>query len=128
MFQNLSIFQTATGLAQHSAFRQGLIARNIANADTPGYAALDAASFVRKSKGGMTGLTPRVTNPRHFGAERTPVGQTIEAPGQSASANGNGVSLEIEMVKSVDAARTHSKALAIYRSHLTVLRACLGQG
>ncbi len=41
--------------------------------------------------------------------------------------NGNSVSLETEMLNAVSAKRQHDRALAIYKSSLTVLRASLGR-
>ena len=37
MFNGLAILKTASALAGHASARQAVIARNIANADTPGY-------------------------------------------------------------------------------------------
>ena len=37
MYENLSILRLSSALAGHAAQRQSLTARNIANADTPGY-------------------------------------------------------------------------------------------
>jgi flagellar basal-body rod protein FlgB len=51
--------------------------------------------------------------------------QTVR--GAAESPNGNGVSLEQEMVKSVDARRQHDQALAIYKSALTIMRSTLGR-
>ena len=44
-----------------------------------------------------------------------------------ASPNGNTVSLEAEMLKSIEAKREHDRALAIYKSALSVLRISLGR-
>jgi flagellar basal-body rod protein FlgB len=41
--------------------------------------------------------------------------------------NGNSVSLEAEMVKSVEARQNHEMALAIYRATSDVIRASLGR-
>ena len=43
------------------------------------------------------------------------------------SPNGNGVSLETEMVKAADVKREHDMALAIYSKSLAILRASLGR-
>ena len=48
-------------------------------------------------------------------------GRGNEAP------NGNSVSLEAEMVKSVEARQNHDMALAIYRATSDVIRASLGR-
>ena len=52
--------------------------------------------------------------------------RTIDAGGVQ-SPNGNTVSLETEMVRSVEAQRDHSRALMVYRSAMNVMRAGLGR-
>ena len=46
----------------------------------------------------------------------------------SGDPNGNGVSLEEEMLKSVEVKRQHDRALAIYKSSMNILRTSLGRG
>ena len=45
MFENLQIFRMAHAMAAHAGARQTVVARNMANADTPGYTAQDIAPF-----------------------------------------------------------------------------------
>lgn len=112
MFNNLEILGLAQARARHAAARQAQVATNVANADTPGYRARDVASFdqVFRIDGGSARLTLR----------------TIDAGGMQ-SPNGNTVSLETEMVRSVEAQRDHSRALMVYRSAMNVMRAGLGR-
>jgi len=44
-----------------------------------------------------------------------------------ASPNGNAVSLEEEMMRSVEIARDHNRALAVYRHAMTVIRSSIGR-
>jgi flagellar basal-body rod protein FlgB len=115
MFDRLEIFALATGQARHAAARQAVVARNIANADTPGYRAQDIAGFAEtwrrmQAEAGQGDLPLRV----------------IDA-GTPASPNGNTVSLELEMLRGIEAQRAHSRALQVYGSALSVLRASLGR-
>ncbi len=123
MFAQLDIFRTAGGLARHAALRQGVIAENIANADTPGYAARDVAAFTDFMDGTHA---MRRTRPSHFGASDHP-DRRISNTGTMPSANGNAVAIETEMVKAVEVRQQHDRALAIYRSSLALLRASLGR-
>lgn len=109
MFENLDVFRMAQGMATHASRRQTLIAQNIANADTPGYRAVDLRSFADHWSG--KGVTAGLDHAR-----------PIERPGLR-SPNGNTVSLETEMIASAEVQRDHTRALAIYRSALTILRA-----
>ena len=127
MFQNLEIMRLAQGMAGHAAARQGVIARNIANADTPEYRARDIASFAETFRGETDGAM-RATRAGHIGGagEMSRALTPVDAGGPSAP-NGNTVSLEGEMVKSVEVKKEHDLALAVYRSSLDVLRTSIGR-
>jgi len=123
MFENLKIFSMASALAQHGAARQAIVAENIANADTPGYRARDVASFAESyDSGPSTGL--RASRPgHHFEGEASYslAPREVYRPG-AASPNGNTVSIENEIFSAAEASSDHQKALAVYRSALSVLR------
>lgn len=126
MYNTVNLFQTAGAKAQHAALRQSTIAQNIANADTPGYAAQDVAPFGDTYNAMESGL--RATRPGHLHGDPTqPRSETRKSGGAEASPNGNSVSLEQEMVKAVQTERAHDQALAVYRHAMTVLRASLGR-
>ncbi|PKP69753.1 MAG: hypothetical protein CVT82_09280 [Alphaproteobacteria bacterium HGW-Alphaproteobacteria-4] len=127
MFEKVAILQIAQAMASHAAQRQGAISQNIANADTPGYAARDIAPFA-EAYAAATGAAMRATRPEHLasaGAARAAVSLRSEAG--TPSPNGNSVSLEGEMVKAVEVKRQHDLALAIYKTSLGVLRSGLGR-
>jgi flagellar basal-body rod protein FlgB len=114
MFETLDIFTLARARASHAAARQAQVARNVANADTPGYRARDVAPFDEVFRATQAaGAAP--ARPRMIDA------------GGPESPNGNTVSLEAEMVRAVQAQRDHSRALTVYRSAMTVLRTSLGR-
>jgi len=127
MFEKLQIFQMAHAMAQHAGARQSVLARNIANADTPGYVARDIAPFA-ESYGSISDFAQRATRSGHISDNAG--GFAVKARAAAAGAtdpNGNSVALEQEMLKAVDAKRQHDRALAIYKSSLTVLRAATGR-
>lgn len=127
MFEKLQIFQMAHAMGQHAGARQSVLARNMANADTPGYQARDIAPFAQTYQNGG-GFAPRATRPGHMG-ERAG-GYAVEvrdAADSETDPNGNSVSLEQEMLKAVDVKRQHDRSLAIYKSALTVLRSATGR-
>lgn len=115
MFENLQIFGLAQARARHAAAREAEVARNIANADTPGFRARDIAPFDEVFR-----AATRPGEPAELRLRR------IDAGGPE-SPNGNTVSLEAEMVRSVEAQRDHSRALTVYRSAMSVLRTSLGR-
>lgn len=125
MFTNkVEVLTMARAMAAHAAARQGVIAANVANADTPGYRARDLATFADVWAGQGTAL--RTTRAGHLGR-----GQRVGVPQLPdrlhASPNGNAVSLEAEMVKGAEARQAHDMALAIYRSLSGNIRATLGR-
>jgi flagellar basal-body rod protein FlgB len=124
MFEKLEITAMAQSMAAHAGGRLGVIARNVANADTPGYVTQDVASFadVWRETGDM-----RATRPGHIGAASSNVSGESFASAGHASPNGNSVSIEAEMVKMVETRQQSDMAMAIYRGTSDVIRASLGR-
>lgn len=124
MFQNnVEVLNMARALAAHAAARQGVIARNVANADTPGYRAADLPDFAQVWRDGTrdaSGLARISTRPPGSG--------DIGSHAGTVSPNGNSVSLEAEMVKAAEARQAHDMALAIYKSLSGAIRTSLGRG
>lgn len=124
MFANLDVFGTAMSMARHAGQKQALSAQNIANADTPGYAARELPDFATAVNSRMT--APRATRDGHlFGTRDAQITETVRR--EAADPNGNTVSLELEMIEAVNAKRQHDRAMAIYRNAMTVLRASIAR-
>ena len=126
MFEKLEIVRMAQAMAAHAGARQAEISRNIANADTPGYRAQDLRPFGTVYEGGADGM--RATRTGHLGQTQQDASEAADRVlSGTATPNGNSVSLEAEMVKSVEARQNHDMALAIYRATSDVIRASLGR-
>lgn len=126
MLDNLNLTRMAQALAAHSGARLGLIARNVAQANTPGYKAVDLQSFETVFQAdGDTAM--RATRPGHFTSAGQAMQPIVDRDGGAMSPNGNTVSLAHEMVKSVEARQGHDMALAVYRSAADIIRASLGR-
>ena len=91
--ETTSIFSIASTNAQWLSARQATVAGNIANANVPGYKAVDTASFADTLADASRTL--QVTNAAHMGGSNS-IGDV--ATEQSAK----GVSLETELVKSAE--------------------------
>lgn len=126
MYHSLDIFQTSAQMARHAGARQALTAKNVANVDTPGYAASHIASFADSYQTDPATLM-RATRPGHIGAGQTPSDRLMAMTSTEPSPNGNAVSIEEEMLNAVAISREHDRALAIYRHAMTVLRTTLGR-
>jgi flagellar basal-body rod protein FlgB len=136
MYHNLAILRMAGQMAGNAALRQSAVAQNVANADTPGYKAVDAPSFADTYRADQ-GLTLRTTREGHLGdsgasgpgmaAQDGSVGLTPRRDPGTESPNGNTVSLEREMVRAAEMRQQHDMALAIYKTAQQVLRTSLGR-
>jgi len=126
MYENLDIFRTSAAMARHAGSRQALVARNIANADTPGYAASHIASFRDTVDTGGPGSL-RTTRPGHLsvgpGGGRAAAADAHAEP----SPGGNAVSLEQEMLEAVEVSREHNRAVSVYRHAMQVIRLSIGR-
>ena len=128
MFETPYVMKLAQNLARHSGARQAQIAKNIANADTPGYRARDVTAFSETF--GQSGTTRDIRTTRAGHMNTLPLGtgyRTFDLGGP-ASPNGNTVSVEVEMARGTDAKSAHETALTVYKASLDVLRMSLGRG
>ena len=126
MFENLDLFRMSSAMAVHAGQKQALTAQNVANADTPGYVARDLADFHATFRSGSDAAHPRATRLRHLHGAQAVNGMVAPVEGATPETpNGNKVSLETEMLKSVSAKRQHDRALAIYKTALGVLRSTI---
>lgn len=138
---DLTILGMARGLAAHAAQRQGLIAENVANADTRSYRARDLKAFSEVYDGpggdpaakiGVSAFAPAAARPGHEGyRERVSAANAAEAYEISKldadSPNGNSVSLEDQMVRGAQAAADHQMALAVLKKSMDLLRMAIGR-
>jgi flagellar basal-body rod protein FlgB len=135
MFTNLSVFTYSFAMASHAGARQALIAQNMANADTPGFQPRDLQPFRShfadmKEPGGNSRSRGLVAfRPGHLhGHSPSSAHWSEQNDAQTPTdPNKNGVSVEEEMLKAVETRRQHDRALAIYKSSLSVLRSSLGR-
>lgn len=131
MFENLNVFKMAHAMAVHAGQSQAIAAENVANADTPEFKARGIAPFAETYAQGDSpngGFALKATRGRHMnGTASGRMPEPFDDPNGISSPNGNTVSLENEMLKSLNAKRQHDRALAIYRSSMNVLRATLSR-
>ncbi|WP_347137605.1 FlgB family protein [Paracoccus sp. SSK6] len=125
MFENIEMMRMARALGQHASQRQITVARNIANADTPGFKAKDVASFTDSYRAASAPL--RTTDPRHLDAPDWSPATYMTAAETGVSPNGNSVSLEEEMLKAAEVKRSHDLSLGIYSSALDLMRTSIGR-
>lgn len=128
MLEGINLFRVADSRLQYLAERQNVIARNIANADTPGYVSRDLSPFDGASGGGSTTgtnsalqLTRTATD--HLGGTTTAAANMVTtAAGYGEKPDGNEVSIEEQMVKSADNSNTFALVSAAYAKSIAILK------
>lgn len=129
MTETVNMMTMARDLMTHAQERQKLLARNVANADTPGFRSRDLDQFARLVDSGPLGRESAMhaTRQGHFtGAGWPGIGRQIDVGGE-ASPNGNNVSIEEEMFREADIQREHRLALGVYEGGLRLMRGALGR-
>ena len=119
------IFNTIAHRMNYLVARQGIIAGNIANADTPQYLAKDL-SFTPATH---SNFAMHVTNARHLGggnsATRT---GTVTEDARFMQHNGNSVRLDMEALKQSQAALDYRTMTQLYSANMQLQQIALGRG
>jgi flagellar basal-body rod protein FlgB len=111
--------------------RERLIAQNVANADTPGYAPLDLKPF--RPPAAVTGqaqpapVLPERTSAWHLippgdAASGGDVWKTQTSPDSEVTLDGNKVVLEDQMAKMTEARMDYEAAIGFYQKSMDMLR------
>lgn len=103
--------------------RQSTIASNIANANTPGYKALDVEPFEKVLE--STQLSMNTTNPVHMadGATKSTAVDVSKAEPWETTHSGNSVSLEQELINASDVNRAYKLNTSIAKAFHRMLLA-----
>jgi len=132
MLEQIDLMRLTGDRMRYLTEQQTLIARNIANADTPGYLAEVTTPFsfkstllrINGSAGSQPPLALAATDPGHIAIPQG--GATASRPRASATSDekpdGNTVSLEEQMVKSADVANNFALATAAYTKSVGLLK------
>jgi flagellar basal-body rod protein FlgB len=129
MFEKISIMRVASLMARHATSRQSTISQNIANADTPNYRAKDIVSFSETIGGSGFSSAVQTTRPGHMRMEnRDGIHWRSAEDSSEQKPNRNTVSIEHEILKSIEVEREHSQALSIYQNSIDLLKTSIGRG
>jgi flagellar basal-body rod protein FlgB len=130
-FSTIPLFSVMKAKLGYLSERQSVLAQNVANADTPGYKAMDIPlpDFSKMAGGASQGLKMTVTNPGHI----------MHGPGQASafkpekrpstyelSLNGNNVVIEEEMSKVGANQAEYQKVLNLYGKAVTMFKTAIG--
>ena len=132
--QKLSLFRMMSDKMDWLAQRQQVLSQNVANADTPEYAArdlkpLDFRDVARREKSFQMQLA--VTNAAHIRPATNDVGPhpvTETRRPYETSPSGNSVVLEEQLIKVAETAADFQTATKIYSKYLQMFRIAIGRG
>nr|WP_314072716.1 flagellar basal body protein [uncultured Roseococcus sp.] len=106
--------------------RQRILARNVANADTPGFRPSDAVPFrdvlQRRLPVAMAATDTRHLSPRQHVALALQDRSVVER-----SRNGNAVSLDDEAIRIAETDQAQALAIGLHRKYLGLFRTALGR-
>jgi len=114
--------------------RQNVLSQNVANVDTPGYAArdlkpVDFAQALKNvvSANNFSGAL-MTTNPRHIAMAQQNGGfDDMNTPDIQSSPSGNSVSLEQEMIKVSDTQAQFQAATNLYAKAMSMMKTAIGR-
>lgn len=108
--------------------RQHILARNIANADTPGFTPSDIVPFAQHlSRAGGRGVALAATAANHIRPDASAAAARPDRRLAEAAPNGNAVSLEEQAVRVAETDTQHALALSLRRRFMDMVRAALGR-
>jgi len=107
--------------------RQRILARNVANADTPGFRPSDAVPFREVLGRRRPGAAMVTTDPHHMRAADASALAVQDRSVVERSRNGNAVSLDDEALRIAETDQAHALAMGLHRKYLGLFRTALGR-
>lgn len=129
--KNIGLFQRIDQQMRWLGRRQEVLAHNIANANTPGYQALDLAPPDLSGVDGNLATTRLATTAHgHIqpAAAANEAAKTHPVVAWEISPDGNSVVLEQQMVETASTQADYQLATELYRKHVGMLKAAIGVG
>jgi flagellar basal-body rod protein FlgB len=125
---SIPLFDLAERRLSWTDRRQGVLAQNIANLNTPNWHAKDLRPFAQAMTA-ATGPTLARTDPGHLIGTQDTAAQSLLAPQSGAhQPDGNAVSMDDQLMKVADTAQSQQVATTLYRKYLSMFSLALGYG
>jgi flagellar basal-body rod protein FlgB len=106
--------------------RQKVLARNVANANTPGYQPRDAAPFSDALS--QFQIAPVQTNALHLGGSGAGTTGVVVAQPHERSLDGNAVDLEQQLTQVADTDSQQRFVAGLYGKYMSMFATALGKG
>ena len=124
---NIPLFDAIRGQLGWLQERQRVIAQNVANADTPGFAARDlrapddfAHAMMQQSQG--VGMMRTSTAHMAIQPQRAVNYASMTSPDSETTLDGNSVVVEEQMLRMAESRMAHDAAIGFYQKSLNMLR------
>jgi flagellar basal-body rod protein FlgB len=124
---HIDLFNLAEQRLAWADRRQAVLAQNVANANTPGYKPRDLRAFA-DMLGGTSAVEPVRTQPNHLTGSAGGVPGEVVDRAHTQSPDGNGVTLDEQLLKVADTATTHQLVTTIYKTYLGMFGTALSRG
>ena len=129
---SIPLFSALTEKMKWHQTRQGLLAENVANAETPGYRGRDLKAYgfedhMRSMS--VASIATTATNPGHI-VKASSGGEAFgsrQLNNFEVTPEGNGVTLEDEMMKVTANQMDYSAVTAIYSRSIRIIKTALGR-
>lgn len=126
-FTDLPILSQIRGRLSWLDERQRVIAQNVANSDTPGYAARDLtapADFARAMSDQNGPVRMTRTSAMHMAPAQQPTShfQAETMPDSETTLDGNSVVVEEQMLKMAESRMAYDAAISLYQKSMQMLR------
>lgn len=123
---DIPLFTNLRGRLGWLAERQRVVAQNVANADTPGYAARDLVvpSDFSEALNGARGIEMTRTSAGHIPAPATATSRYAieQTPDSETTPDGNSVVVEEQMLRMAESRMEYDAAIGFYQKSLNMLR------
>jgi flagellar basal-body rod protein FlgB len=129
---DMPVFSALTDKMRWHQTRQGLLAENVANAETPGYRGRDLKQYDFADRVGAmssTSISTMATQKMHFSVSSGEAGgfDAQRMANFEITPEGNGITLEDEMMKVTTNMMDYQAATTIYQKSVRILRVALGK-
>jgi flagellar basal-body rod protein FlgB len=134
-FSSIPLFGLMKAKLSYMSEQQSVLAQNVANADTPGYKAMDVAEpdFKAMLKSGGSGAAQKLqlvaTNEKHMGggAGAASMFKAMQRPNtDELNPDGNNVAIEEEMAKVGANQAEYQKVLNLYSKTISLFKIAIG--
>ena len=122
----IPLFQLADQRLAWLDRRQGLLAQNVANVDTPAYRARDLQPF-SAALAGKLALDPVRTDPGHLAGNPSQLAAAGRQVAGERAPDGNAVSLDRQLVQVADTSSAQQLTAQLYSKYMGFFRTALGR-